>query len=1031
MTNRRDHCSSVARLSSLPELMILMAVLQIAIVVIVHNGLGQDHTSGSGLWLLALIGSTVLTLLLVLPQLRRAQRALEALVADRTAELINANAQLAQEIEERKQTEAILRQREATLEKVQNLAHIGDWDADFATNTITWSEELYRIHGRDLSLPSPTPEESSHYIHPDDREIHQTQMVAKVFAGQPFATDIRIVRANGEVRFVEARGEPIFDEAGQMVRYIGMSRDLTERKLTEDKLRKSEALLREAQATANLGCWEHDLLTNRTIWTEELYRIHGLDPELPPPTGEELIQQVIYPEDLPFYREHLVHHFESGQPFACDFRIMHANQEIRWVTAKGEPIFNQQGEIVRYGGIVMDISDRKAAEEKLRQSEATNRALVQAIPDLLIRLHRDGTYLDIRYGNNVRVFNFGKAQIDRHIQDIFPLETANAMLQTIQEVLDTQQIRVEEQRIVFNQSTYYEETRIVPCDDDEVLIIVRDVTDRKHGELELQNAKEVAEAANRAKSTFLSSMSHELRTPLNAILGFAQLLNRDTNLTAQQRQYINTINRNGQHLLELINDVLEVSKIESGKVSFHPTQVDLHQLLDNLHDLFQIKANAKNLTLTFERSPTVPPFILTDEGKLRQILTNLLSNAIKFTDIGSVQLRVRSQEPERVGEWESESVRDRDVPSTLIPSPPHPLPPSSLTLSFEVQDTGPGIAPEERAQLFKSFSQTTTGQQASEGTGLGLVISRSFVELMQGDIGVNSTPGVGSTFWFTLPVEVVKGDRIEKPLPNRKVIGLRSDQPRYRILVIEDHAENAQFLTELLSLVGFEVQQAPHGKAGLGLWETWAPHLILMDMQMPVMDGYATTRQIRERESGGVGDWERGRLGEGESERGEAQENPHTLIPSHPHTLASSHSQIRTPAHPHTKIIAVTGSAFEEDRTQILAAGCNDFIRKPFPENLLFERLAHHLGVQYCYAESELPVMDQTTPQLMLSTAALTVMPADWIHQLHGAAQECSQPLVLQLLQQIPPEHGALARSINQLATDFRFEDIVALTRLE
>jgi PAS domain S-box-containing protein len=992
MTNRRDRRSLVALLSSLPELLIVMAVMEIAIVLFVYSRSGLDHPPSAELWLLVVIGSTLMTLLLILPRLRRDQRALETLVAERTAELINANAQLAEEIEERKQTEAILRQREATLEKVQRLAHIGDWEADFFAQTITWSEELYRIHGRDLSLPSPAPEESFTYIHPDDREIHQTQIAAKVFAGQPFATDIRVVRSDGDVRYIEARGEPIFDETGQMVRYIGMSRDLTERKLTEDKLRESETLLREAQATANLGCWEHDLLTNRTIWTEELYRIHGRDLELPPPTSEALIQQVIYPEDLPFYREHLVHPFETGQPFTCDFRIRRADQEIRWVTAKGEPIFNQQGEIIRYVGIVMDISDRKAAEEKLRQSEATNRALVQAMPDLLIRLHRDGTYLDIRYGNNVQVFSFGKAQIDRHIQDIFPLETAKAMLQTIQEVLDTRQIRVEEQQVVFNQSTYYEETRIVPCDDDEVLIIVRDVTDRKHSELELQNAKEVAEAANRAKSTFLSSMSHELRTPLNAILGFAQLLNRDTNLTPQQRQYINTINRNGQHLLELINDVLEVSKIESGNVSFHPTQVDLHQLLDNLHDLFQIKANAKHLALTFERSPIIPQFILTDESKLRQILINLLENAIKFTHTGSVQLRVSNQEQEKVDEWTSGRV------------PPH-----TLTLSFEVQDTGPGIAPEEHSQLFKSFSQTTTGQQTSEGTGLGLVISRSFVELMQGDIGVNSTPGVGSTFWFTLPVDVVKGDRVEKALPNRKVIGLRSDQPRYRILVIEDNAENAQFLTELLSLVGFEVQQASHGKAGLSLWETWAPHLILMDMQMPVMDGYAATRQIRE--------WERERMGEEENDRKGIQETRHPL----------RSSSAPTP----TKIIAVTGSAFEEDRTQILATGCNDFIRKPFPENLLFERLARHLGVQYCYAESELPIEDQTTPQLMLSTAALTVMPADWIHQLHGAAQECSQPLVLQLLKQIPPEHGALARSINQLATDFRFEDIVALTRLE
>jgi PAS domain S-box-containing protein len=969
MISRPPHRSPLALVASLPRLLIVVGIVQIVIALMTYL-IGVEHKASIGLWILSITVSTGTTLALVLPRLKRNQRALEILIAERTAELVKANAQLEQEIEERKNAETALRQREATLEQVQRIAHIGSWEADFASNTITWSEELFRIHGRDLSLPSPEPKESFDYIHPDDWELHRTQIAEPVFAGRSFAADIRIIRSDGDVRHLEARGEPILDENGQMVRYLGMSRDLTERKLTEEKLRKSEALLREAQATANLGCWEHDLATNTTFWSEELYRIHGRDPRLPPPSPEELIEQIIYPADLSFYHENLTQRFQQGQSFACDFRIVGRNGEIRWVTAKGEPTFSQQGQVIRYIGFVMDITDRKEAEQKLRQSEATNRALVQAIPDLLIRLHRNGTFLDIHYGSNVRVFNLDKAQIDKHIQDVLPPATAEVMLQTIQAALQTQQIRVDERQIEFNGKIYYEETRIVPCGNDEVLIIVRDVTDRKNAELELQRAKEAAESANQAKSKFLSSMSHELRTPLNAILGFAQLLSRDGELSPEQQQYIGTINRNGQHLLELINDVLEVSKIESGQVALHPGNVDLYQLLDNLRELFLLKANAKNLALSFERSTTVPQHIFVDESKLRQILINFLSNAIKFTPKGGVFVRVNFN-------------------------------PFTSKLLFEIEDTGVGIAPQELHKLFKSFSQTSSGQMAGEGTGLGLVISRSFVELMQGEIGVTSKLGEGSTFWFNLPIEIVECEGTSIKLSTNKIIGLEPNQPHFRILVVEDHVENAQFLTKLLSLVGFEVRQARNGQEGLSLWETWKPHLILMDMQMPVMDGYEATRQIRQLE----------------------QQKPPTVIPPPPPCSPSFP--------PPSIIIAVTGSAFEEDRAKILATGCNDFIRKPFQEGVLFARLAHHLGVRYRYENTHpMQPIAQLNPST-LSVEDLVNVPSDWMLRLNRAARECNQAEVLQLLEQISQNHESLAYSLKQLAIDFRFEDIVALTDRE
>jgi CheY-like chemotaxis protein len=455
-------------------------------------------------------------------------------------------------------------------------------------------------------------------------------------------------------------------------------------------------------------------------------------------------------------------------------------------------------------------------------------------------------------------------------------------------------------------------------------------------------------------------MSHELRTPLNAIMGFAQLLNRDKSISPQQQHYINTINRSGQHLLELINDVLEVSKIEAGKTVLNTSSFDLYQLLNTLEELFRPKAIAKKLILTIERSRTTPLYIHTDEHKLRQVLINLLGNAVKFTHTGRITLRVQELDPV-------------DCP---------PLTPMSQMLYFEIQDTGVGIASADLPKLFKPFSQTQSGREAGEGTGLGLVISRHFVELMGGELGVYNTLGEGSTFWFTIQVQFVSCDLLPTPIQTQRVIGLEPHQPTYRILIVEDQAENAEFLQQLLTSVGFETMQARQGQEGISLWKIWQPHLILMDMQMPVMDGYTTSRLIKS-----------------------------------------------TPEGQRTKIIAVTGSAFEEDRDRILAIGCDDFIRKPVSESLLFAKIAQHLGARFCYEAVELDGETAVQGQLWpLSQDALHVMPIDWVTALNQAARECHEPAVFQLLQQIPTEHETLAIALKQLAIDFRFEEMANLT---
>jgi len=506
--------------------------------------------------------------------------------------------------------------------------------------------------------------------------------------------------------------------------------------------------------------------------------------------------------------------------------------------------------------------------------------------------------------------------------------------------------------------------------------LAQEIKQRRRAELELAKTRDAAEAANRAKSIFLANMSHELRTPLNAILGTGQILSRDADFAEKYEENLGLLASSGKYLLSLVNDVLEISRIEAGRVTLTRSVFNLKNTLMTSVQMIRLRAKEKNLEFDVNFDPGLPENIRTDKAKLHQILNNLLDNAIKYTKTGGISFRVQV-----LSRLDNCEIRDHShqPPGRMADKT------SSINIRFTVEDTGIGISQEIQQHVFEHFVQASTAENSIKGVGLGLTICRQYASLMGGNISVESQPRKGATFTVELPVESVDESLDLSEGSKRRVIGLETDQPMFNILIVEDDDNSRIVLKQLLEQVGFSVLEAKNGRQAVEMHTRYQPDLIWMDIRLPMMDGLEATRQIR---------------------------------------AFTTHNP--QPAARNPVIIALTASVFEADREKVLEAGCDDFVRKPFHEDEIFDKMARYLDVRYIYEKRE-PQDKTRTAAGRINLSDLAGLTTDWVDRCLEAARKGKSAQLFDLLKEIQDDHVSVADAISELVRNYRYSEIVAL----
>ena len=931
---------------------------------------------------------------------------------ERTTDLIQVNAQLYQEIAERKQAqeriEGLNRLKEDLVgassleEKLKCITDgiVSIFDADFARIWITIPGDLCEsgcFHARVQKGPHVCRNKnlclrlmasSGRYTHLDG-ELHRRvpfgcYKIGRIAAGEDpkfftndvtrdprvhnhrWAQELGLVSFSG-YRLLSTAGEPIGvlalfskhilspEDDGLFEGVANSTAQVIQTDTAEEASRKSQAIYHSLVENLphSIFCKDKD---GRYTFVNKQFCLTQKKPR------EAIFGKTdhdIYPPDLAGKSQEVDQHIlETGK--IVDVVETHHDPEgkKRYVQVIKTPIYDARDKIVGVQGVFWDITLSKLAEETLRESEEKHRAIFENANDMIV-IAQDGK---IAFANPAleKILAYSHDEIvTKPFTNFIHPDDQEMVIERYKKRMAGEDVETGYQ---FRVLTAFGEERWVMINSSALdwdgkpstLNFLTDITVQKLAEEEVITAKEQAEAANHAKSTFLANMSHELRTPLNAILGFTGLMMRDSNLSEDQLSSLESIGRSGEHLLDLINDVLEISKIEAGRIELQPENFDLYRLLFMIEEMFSLRAKEKGLALTVERDAQVPHYVRGDQGKLRQTLINILGNAVKFTPQGSITLRVGSE---------------------------------GSKLFFEVEDTGVGIAQEEMGMVFDVFVQSTSGQESKQGSGLGIPISQKFVNIMGGDLTVESEVGKGSTFRFDVHVDIVDGTDEIVSESELKVVGLEPSQEHYRILVVEDNKLSRKLLVTLLTTVGFEVHEASDGLEAVDAWKVWQPHLIWMDLRMPVLDGYKATERIR--------------------------------------SLSKD-----LPMNVDTKIIALTASAFEENKAKAFASGCDDFVRKPFRESDLFKIMAKHIGVQLVYANAAEEHQPASSIGLLNDgdlSAQLSELPKEIAMRLAVAADLCDADRIDQIIAEIRIRSSALAEVLSRFSKKFDYDGIVRL----
>ena len=886
-----------------------------------------------------------------------------------------------------RQLEQQLADQTITLDRVQERLQLmieasvdGVWDWQILEDRVWWSPTLYRLLGiAPQASEFNAPPAIQQWIHPDDRDTFAAVLQAHLKQDSPYQIEVRIQRADGSYGWFLCKGKALRTPEGKPYRMIGALSDMSDRKQAELALKASQAELQLITDSIPGGISYTDdqqryHFVNHTY--EDWFRCSKAD--ILGKTVQEVVGTAAY-DCIHQYIERVL----QGETVAYEAQVPYPYQ-TRYVSAILIPDFSPASEaeispesaavrsqVRGYYALITDISDRKRGEAERQQA-------IHALAESEARLRQMNETLPIFFGLRTADYSHwlyisrGYEILTGHpVQELY--ENPKIWHQYVHP--DDQQLIQAEGLACLPPQSWEAEFRIIHTSGDirwlranqepildeagqviRVCSFVEDITERKRIELELQQAKEAAEAANQAKSAFIANVSHELRSPLNAILGFARLLQQDPDLNADQRENAATIEHSGTHLLHIINQILDLAKIEARRTTLNATQVDLWNLLDELQTLFALPASDKELHFSVERCPQSPHYIYTDGVKLRQVLINLLDNGVKFTQQGSITLAVTSAP---ASEEEERSV-----------------------VRFTVSDTGPGIAPEDQISLFDAFVQTQDGRQHREGTGLGLTISREYVRLLGGQLMLSSEPGVGSCFWFELPTAAAAEEPPGSTAP-RQSLRLTQSQPSYRILVVDNDAVNRRLLRQTLGGIQADIQEAADGEEAIAQWQSWRPHLILLDLRMPKLDGYEAARQIRQREAD-------------------------VLDPDDPDSQP-------------TLIIAISATGLQDQEQAAIAAGCDYFLRKPFQDTELFDSLKV-LGIDYAYDNPDAPGPPSSQQELL---EALRQLPSPLVHHLKQSLIMGDPTLIQTLIHDIWPINQELAANLQHLEAELKYAEIL------